>query len=178
MKVIEQQLEGVRLVQSERHHDGRGYFQRTFDAELLRPFGLETEMVQSAVSFNRKKGTLRGMHWQVAPCDEAKLVTCLRGGIFDVLVDLREGSKTFRQHVAVELWDLEGLSLYVPRGVAHGFQTLTDDALVGYQLSRGQSVEHARRARFDDPAFGIRWPLPVSSISDADREAPLMGAPR
>jgi len=169
---------GVRVIEHPRHEDRRGWFLRTFDATTLRSLGLESRVAQCSVSFNRHKGTVRGLHWQVEPCEETKLITCLRGGIFDVLVDMREGSATFGKTFSVELWEGDGKCLFVPRGVAHGFQTLTEDTLVSYTISVPQSEAHARRARWNDPAFGIEWPLPVSVMSELDRDAPLMGAGR
>jgi dTDP-4-dehydrorhamnose 3,5-epimerase len=142
-------IDGVQLVKASRHDDERGFFQRL-----------------TAVAFNRVKGTVRGLHWQVAPFEDAKAVVCLRGGIHDVLVDLRESSPTFGQSMAVELWDRDGMMLVVPAGIAHGYQTLTDETLVGYELHAPFSPEHARRAKW------AHWPLPVSCISDADRSAP------
>lgn len=174
MRFYEQKLAGVRLIEGERHHDGRGYFQRTFDASIWKSAELDAGVVQTSIAFNHLAGTVRGMHWQVAPSEETKLVTCLRGGIFDVLVDMREGSPTYRKHMVVELWDCDGRMLFVPKGVAHGYQTLQNDTLVGYQMSAPQAETNARRARWDDPAFGIRWPLPLSIIADADRDAPLL----
>ena len=173
MRFYEEKLPGVRIIEGERHCDGRGYFQRTFDAKLFAGSALESTFVQSAVSFNHLKGTVRGLHWQEAPSDEAKLITCLHGGIYDVLVDMREGSPTRFQHVSVELWDSDGRMLYVPKGIAHGYQTLQDGTLVGYQLSAPHDPPRARRARWNDPAFDIAWPLPLTVIADLDRDAPL-----
>lgn len=176
MRLFEQKLAGVQLIEGERHFDGRGYFQRTFDTKVLAAAGLDVTVVQSSIAHNHVKGTIRGMHWQSAPHEEVKLITCLHGGIFDVLIDMRPGSKTFHQHLVVELWDCDGRMLYVPGGIAHGYQTLQDNTLVGYQMSAPQHDAHANRARWDDPFFAIRWPLPLSIISDLDREAPLVGS--
>ncbi|MBL8958113.1 MAG: dTDP-4-dehydrorhamnose 3,5-epimerase family protein [Myxococcaceae bacterium] len=173
MRFYEEKLAGVRIIEGDRHCDGRGYFQRTFDAKLFENSELETSFVQSAISFNHTKGTVRGLHWQEPPSDEAKLITCLQGGIFDVLVDMREGSPTRYQFMSVELWDCDGRMLYVPKGIAHGYQTLQDNTLVGYQLSAHYDAPRARRARWNDPAFGITWPLSLTVIADLDRDAPL-----
>ncbi len=174
MRFYEERIPGVRVIEGERHVDGRGYFQRTFDAKLFADGELEATFVQSAISFNHLRGTVRGLHWQDAPSQEAKVVTCLQGAIYDVLVDMREGSPTRYQHVAIELWDSDGRMLYVPKGVAHGYQTLRDATLVGYQLSAPYDAPRARRARWNDPVFGITWPLPLTVIADVDRDAPLM----
>lgn len=174
MRFYDEKIAGVRIVEGERYCDGRGYFQRTFDAKLFSQCDLETAFVQSAISFNHLKGTVRGLHWQASPSEEAKLITCLQGGIYDVLVDMRESSPTRHQHMAVELWDCDGRMLYVPKGVAHGYQTLQDNTLVSYQLSAPHDPPRSRRARWNDPAFGIRWPLSPTVIADLDRDAPLM----
>jgi dTDP-4-dehydrorhamnose 3,5-epimerase len=120
---------------------------------------LNPDLSQCSASFNRRRGTLRGMHWQAAPHEEAKLVRCVRGAMFDVALDLRPGSATFKQWVSAELTPENGRALYVPEGCAHGFQTLADDTEVLYQISCPWQPDCARGARWDDPAFGIAWPL-------------------
>jgi dTDP-4-dehydrorhamnose 3,5-epimerase len=128
--------------------------------------------VQCNVSFNRVKGTLRGMHYQAAPFEEAKLVRCNRGAIYDAIIDLRPASPTFKQHVSVELTAENGTMLYIPAGFAHGFQTLENDTEVFYQMSQYYSAEHARGVRWDDPAFGIKWPSDERILIDRDRTYP------
>jgi dTDP-4-dehydrorhamnose 3,5-epimerase len=163
-------LEGVWIVDPERHEDERGWFARTWDGAELRRHGLESRLVQCSASFNRRRGTLRGLHYQAPPFAEVKLVRCTRGRLFDVAVDLRPDSATFRQWVGLELSPENGRALYVPRGVAHGFQTLCDDTEVAYQISAEYSPEHARGVCWDDPLLGIDWPEPVTVISPRDRD--------
>jgi dTDP-4-dehydrorhamnose 3,5-epimerase len=166
-------LAGAWVIEPERSEDERGFFARTYDRDEFVARGLDPTIVQCSVSYNPRKGTVRGLHLQAAPREEAKLVRCTRGALFDVIVDLRPGSATFKQHFAVVLSAEEGNQLYVPRGVAHGFQTLEDGTEVFYQISEFYAPEHARGYRFDDPAFAIAWPLPVSVISERDRNLPL-----
>jgi len=165
-------LSGAFVLEPERIEDERGFFARAFSREELVAHGLDPTVVQCSLSFNRRRGTLRGMHYQAAPAEEAKLVRCVRGAIHDVIVDLRPGSPSFRGHAAVELDAENRLALYVPPGFAHGFQTLADDTELYYQMSAAYSPEHARGFRHDDPEIGIAWPLPVSVISERDRKLP------
>lgn len=167
-------LPGAFLLEPERLEDERGFFARVFCRRELEAHGLEPAVAQASLSYNHRKGTLRGMHWQAAPAEEAKLVRCVRGAIHDVIVDVRPGSPTFRLHAAVELDAENRLALYVPPGFAHGFQTLEDGTELLYQMSDFYAPEHARGFRFDDPEVGIRWPLPVSAISERDRSLPLL----
>jgi dTDP-4-dehydrorhamnose 3,5-epimerase len=162
----------VWVVEPERHEDDRGFFARTWDQREFAERGLNDRVVQISISFNRKRGTLRGMHYQVAPHEEAKVVHCTAGSIFDVAVDLRPGSGTFRSWVGVELSAENRLGLYVPEGCAHGFLTLADDSEVGYQISAPHVPEAARGVRFDDPAFGIAWPAKVVVVNERDRTYP------
>jgi dTDP-4-dehydrorhamnose 3,5-epimerase len=163
------ELAGAYVIEQERHEDSRGYFARTFCEAEFKASGLDTRIVQCSVSFNRRKGTLRGMHYQVSPFEEVKLVRCNRGAIYDVIIDLRRDSPTFKKHFAVELDEQNGKMVYVPAGFAHGFQTLEDETEVSYQMSQVYSVEHSRGVRWDDPAFGIRWPDENRTILDRDR---------
>jgi dTDP-4-dehydrorhamnose 3,5-epimerase len=165
-------LSGAFVIEPERHEDSRGHFSRTFCVEEFRKHGLDTRVEQCSVSFNRKKGTLRGMHYQTAPFEEAKLVRCNRGGIYDVIIDLRRYSASFKQHFAVELDEHNGKMLYIPQGFAHGFQTLKDETEVHYQMSVAFSPDHARGVRWDDPAFGISWPQDERIIIERDRNYP------
>jgi dTDP-4-dehydrorhamnose 3,5-epimerase len=165
-------LEGVFVLEPERHEDERGFFARTWDPDELRAHGLDATIAQASVSFNHRRGTLRGLHFQIAPFEEAKLVRVTRGAAFDVVVDARSGSPTRGQHVAVTLTAEEGNQIYIPPGCAHGFQTLADATEVSYLISARYSPEHARGFRFDDPTLAIPWPEPVTVISARDRALP------
>ena len=162
-------LKGVYLIEPDRREDERGFFARTFCAEEFSAHGLSPTVVQCNISFNRHRGTLRGLHFQAPPHSEAKLVRCTRGNIYDVIVDLHPDSRTFKQWVAIELTADNRRMLYVPEGVAHGFQTLADDTEVLYQMSEFYHPECARGIRWDDPAFEIKWPVANPIISDKDR---------
>jgi dTDP-4-dehydrorhamnose 3,5-epimerase len=154
----ETKLKGSFLIEPERKEDQRGFFARTWCKEEFEDQGLNSKLVQCSVSFNNKKGTLRGMHFQVSPFEETKLVRCTKGEIFDVIIDLRPESQTFKKYFSVLLNEENRLMLYIPPGFAHGFQTMTDNAEVFYQMSQLYSPEHARGVRWDDPVFGIQWP--------------------
>ena len=134
--------------------------------------GLDPQVVQRSVSYNRKRGTLRGMHYQAAPHEETKLVSCSRGEIYDVIIDLRPVSPSYRRWAAVTLTADNGYLLYIPRGCAHGFITLTDDAIVDYQISDFHHPESARGVRYDDPAFGVKWPFAPNVINARDSAWP------
>ena len=168
----ETQLPGAFIVDPDRLEDERGFFARTWCQREFADHGLNPLLVQCSISFNRRKGTWRGMHYQVEPHEEAKLVRCTRGRIWDVIVDLRSGSPTFRQHVSVELSADNRRMLYVPERFAHGFQTLEDETEVSYQISHYHAPQSARGFRWDDPAFAIRPPLEVTVISNRDRDYP------
>ena len=160
---------GAFVIDVERIADERGFFARTFCAREFAAHGLNPRVVQCSVSFNRTKGTLRGLHFQRPPHAEAKLVRCTRGALFDVIVDLRPDSPTFRQHFGIELSARNGKMPYVPEGCAHGFQTLEDDTEVLYQMSEFFAPEAGGGVRWNDAAFGIQWPLAVAVISERDR---------
>ena len=168
----ETRLAGAFLIEPEKREDERGFFARTFCREEFVARGLNPEVAQCNVSFNKRKGTLRGMHYQVPPFAEAKLIRCTAGAIFDVIIDLRESSSTFQQHFAVELCASKGKMLYIPEGFAHGFQTLLDDTEVFYQMSQPYAPECARGVRWDDPSFGIEWPSAERTILERDRNYP------
>ena len=169
-------LEGAFILDIEKHADERGFFARTWDDEAMSQYGLASQILQCSVSFNTKKGTLRGMHYQVGPHAEAKIIRCTRGAIFDVIIDLRPGSKTYTRWAAVELTADNRRSLYVPEGFAHGFQTLSPNTEVFYQISQRYVPESQRGVRWDDPAFGIKWPeVSERTISDRDRAWPDFG---
>jgi dTDP-4-dehydrorhamnose 3,5-epimerase len=165
-------LKGAYVVEPERIVDERGFFSRTWCRSEFETHGLNSNLVQCNVSYNVKMGTLRGMHYQVSPRAETKLVRCTAGAIYDVIVDLRPGSGTFKRWTGVELNADNRCMLYIPEGFAHGFLTLSDDAEVFYQMSEYYSAEHARSVRWNDPAFGIQWPGEVLVISDRDRSYP------
>jgi len=170
-------ITNVWVVEPERHEDERGFFARTWDTHEFAERGLNNRLVQSSVSYNAKQGTLRGLHYQEAPHEEAKLVRCTSGGIFDVAVDLRPDSRTFGHWFGVELWAANRLALYVGEGCAHGFLTLTDDAEVLYQMSEFWAPAAGRGVRWDDPAFAIEWPGEVMIINERDRTYPDFEAP-
>lgn len=172
MKLVRLGLSGAFLVELEPQADERGFFARTFCAREFAAAGLEPRLVQTSLSWNPRRGTLRGLHWQAAPHAEAKLVRCVRGRIYDVALDLRPESHIFRQHLAVELSADEGNAIYLPPGVAHGFLTLEDDCEVHYAMSVPHAPAAARGARYDDPAFGIVWPEEIRVISERDRSWP------
>jgi dTDP-4-dehydrorhamnose 3,5-epimerase len=153
----------------EKHADHRGFFARTYCEREFASHGLNSRYVQCSVSFNLRKGTLRGMHFQAAPYQEVKLVRCSRGSIYDVIIDLRPASPTFKQHFGVELSAENGKTLYVPEGFAHGFQTLEDNTEVFYQISQFFEPEHARGVRWNDPSFGIEWPAAERTILERDQ---------
>jgi dTDP-4-dehydrorhamnose 3,5-epimerase len=167
-------IEGPMLVDLDPHCDERGFFARSFCVDEFAAEGLDADVVQCNVSWNPIRGTMRGMHWQAAPALEAKLVRCTRGALLDQIVDLRPGSPTFLKHVQVELTAENRRALQVPPLFAHGFQTLTDDVEVLYLLGHRYSPEHARGLRYNDPALGLDWPLPVSVISARDTSWPLL----
>ena len=161
-------LKGAYVIKPERLEDERGFFARTFCRKEFEKQGLNPRIVQCNVSFNKKKGTLRGMHYQVAPYKEAKIVCCFRGAVYDVIVDLRPDSSTYCQWFGIELRAENYEMLYVPEDFAHGFQTLEDDTVVFYQMSEYYHPECAAGKRWNDPAFGIKWPLSGSVISEKD----------
>jgi dTDP-4-dehydrorhamnose 3,5-epimerase len=168
----ELRLKGAYEIELELHADERGSFARTYCGREFERHGLNPRIAQCNVSYNRRSGTLRGMHYQVPPHQEAKLVRCTRGALYDVIVDLRPDSPTYCEWTALELRADPGATskmLYIPEGFAHGFQTLEDDTDVFYQMSAFYVPEAARGFRWNDPAFSINWPGPVTVISDRDR---------
>ena len=176
MIFAETALRGAFIVDQEPHLDERGYFSRLWCAREFEAHGLETRVAQCSMSYNRQAGTLRGMHYQAAPYEEAKLVRCTRGAVFDVIIDLRRGSPTFTRHVSAVLSAANGTALYVPRGFAHGFQTLEDHSEVMYQISEFHHADYARGVRWNDPAFAIGWPSTANRIvNDRDAAYPDFG---
>ncbi len=166
------QLQGAFVIEPEQVEDERGFFARAWCQREFEARGLNPRLVQCSISSNKMKGTLRGMHYQVKPHQEAKLVRCTRGAIYDVIIDLRPDSSTFKQWMAVELTEDNRRMLYIPEGLAHGFQTLEDSTEVFYQISEFYAPECARGIRWNDPAIGIRWPSGELIISSRDQSYP------
>lgn len=170
MKFVTTEFLGLYLIEYEKLEDERGFFARTFCQEKFHEQGINTQIIQCSISYNRQKGTLRGMHYQIPPFEEAKLVRCVKGAIYDLVIDLRPASMTYKKWVAFELSAHN--SLYIPKGFAHGFLTLEKDTEVFYQISEKFSPEHARGIRWNDPTFSLSWPLPISVISQKDQNYP------
>jgi dTDP-4-dehydrorhamnose 3,5-epimerase len=171
----ETRLKGAYEIELELHADQRGSFARSFCSHEFEAQGLHFDVVQCNVSYNRSRGTLRGMHYQEAPHQEGKLIQCIRGAFHDVIVDLRPGSPTFRQWIGVDLVARPGRPskiLYAPAGFAHGFLTLEDDTEVFYQMSEYYAPDAARGFRWNDPAFAIEWPAEIRVMSERDRQYP------
>ena len=167
-------IAGCAVVRPERHADDRGYFARTWDGADLAAAGLTDAVAQCSTSFNHRAGTLRGMHYQAAPHEEAKLVRCPRGAVFDVCLDLRPRSETFRQWHGETLTAENGVALHIPEGCAHGFLTLEDESEGFYTISVPYAPDAGRGVRFDDPAFGIEWPAEIRVIHPRDAGYPLV----
>lgn len=176
MKFVETVIKGPFVIEPERQEDERGFFARVFCEREFSALGLETRYVQCSISYNLRKGTLRGLHYQAPPHDEVKVVRCTRGAIYDVIVDLRPDSATHGRWVGVELSADNRRMLYIPKGCAHGFQTLEDDCEVFYQISAEYHSPSARGLRHDDPGLAITWPLPVTLLSERDRMLPKLTA--
>ncbi len=168
MTWTELKLKGAYAFDLEPIWDNRGFFARAFNVEDFKERGLNPAVIQCNIAYNYKKGTMRGMHFQVEPATEVKLVRCTHGTIYDVIVDIRPDSPTYLQHVGIELSAENRRTLYVPEMFAHGYQTLTDDTEIFYQVSQGYAPNCARGYRYNDPAFGIEWPLPITEISEKD----------
>ena len=172
MRFTETPLRGAFVIDLDVLTDERGHFARTFDVGEFITHGLDPAVIQCNTSFNTRRGTLRGMHYQADPDGEAKLVRCTRGSLYDVAVDLRPDSDTYCRWYGTELSADNGRMLYIPIGMAHGFQTLEDGTEIHYQMSHYYVADQARGVRFDDPAFGIDWPLPDPIVSERDRQFP------
>lgn len=172
MRFHETSIKGAWIVRPEPLPDERGFFARTWCSKEFADRGLDPNLTQCSISFNHRKGTLRGMHYQIAPHHEAKVVRCTRGAIYDVILDLRPESPTCLRWHAVELTAENRDMLYIPEGVAHGFQTLMDDSEVFYQITAAYEPSAARGVRWDDPAFGISWPEAERIMSARDRTYP------
>jgi dTDP-4-dehydrorhamnose 3,5-epimerase len=174
MIFTETKLKGAFIIDLERREDSRGFFARAFCQNEFEAHGLKRLIAQANVAHNKVKGTVRGMHFQIPPAAETKLVRCARGAILDIIVDLRPESPTYLQHVGVELNDENQRALYVPERFAHGYQVLADKTDTSYQVGEFYSPPNERALRYDDPALGLTWPLPVTVISDKDKVAPLL----
>jgi dTDP-4-dehydrorhamnose 3,5-epimerase len=174
MIFTETKLKGAYVIDLERREDARGFFARAFCQHEFEAHDLKPIIAQANVAHNRQKGTVRGMHFQIPPAAETKLVRCTRGAILDIIVDLRPESPTYLQHVAVELNEDNQRALYVPERFAHGYQVLGDKTDTSYQVGEFYSPPHERALRYDDPRLGLSWPLPITVISDKDRNAPLL----
>ena len=172
MKFVPTKFDTAWLIEPDCHEDERGFFARTWCQREFEEHGLNPDLVQCSVSFNNRRGTLRGMHFQVAPHEEAKLVRCSQGSIFDVIVDVRDGSPTFGEWQSFQLSAENRISLYIPGGFAHGFQTLAPDSEVFYQMSEFFQPEAARGFHHADSEVGITWPLEVEAISQNDTQLP------
>jgi dTDP-4-dehydrorhamnose 3,5-epimerase len=172
MKFTETKIPGVFFIGLERHEDDRGWFARAWCCEEFAAHGLSTDLAQCNLSHNAQRGTVRGMHFQTAPHAEVKLVRCMAGAVQDVALDLRSDSSTFKQSFAVELSAANGVALFIPEGVAHGFQTLMDDTTLFYQMSAPYVPEAIDGVRWNDPAFNIEWPITDPIMYDRDTAFP------
>jgi dTDP-4-dehydrorhamnose 3,5-epimerase len=172
MIFTETKLKGAFIIELEKKIDERGFFARAWCQKEFEHHRLVRQMVQANVSFNKKRGTLRGMHYQITPYEEAKLVRCTRGAIYDVIIDLRSDLPTYKQWIGVELTSENYRMLYVPENFAHGLITLEDNTEVTYQVSQFYSPGSEKGIRYNDAAFGIKWPIPVNVISEKDKSWP------
>ena len=168
MRFNKTKIHGVFLIELEKIEDKRGFFSRTFDKLEFQKNNLTDEFVQSSLSYNEKKGSLRGMHFQLHPFEETKIVSCTNGKVFDVVIDLRKNSPTFGLSDSNELSADNYSLLYIPSGIAHGFQTLEDNSVTHYQMSQYFNPKYYSGIKYNDPTFNIKWPLPISSISEND----------
>lgn len=172
MIVKELPLKGAFVIQPEKLRDIRGFFARIWDEPQFKKYGLDTKLSQCSISFNKKKGTLRGMHYQVKPFEETKFVRCTRGKIYDVIIDLRHNSKTFKKWVAITLSSANHKMIYIPNGFAHGFQTLEDNTEIFYQIVQKYMPQYARGIKWNDKMFRIKWPMNPTVISKSDHIYP------
>lgn len=172
MNLIETKLEGVYIVEMQQFSDERGFYKRLWGKGEFENLGLDSELNNVGLSFNKNQGTVRGMHYQAEPFAETKLVQCLRGKIFDVVLDLRKDSETFGEWISEELSPENNLAFYIPKGLAHGFQTLENDSEVLYTISAGYDLNSARGVRWNDPQFAIKFPLEISCINERDAQYP------
>ena len=168
MTFAETKLKGAFIIKREDNEDERGFFARTFCRKEFETYGLNTSVAQCSISFNKRKGTFRGMHFQISPYEEEKVVSCVQGALLDYIVDLREDSVTFKQWVAIELSAENRCAVYIPKSFAHGFLTLTDNTMVHYQMSEFYQPAYSRGFRVDDPAFNIQLPFPIGTVAERD----------
>lgn len=169
----ETKLKGAYVIDLEKKEDERGFFARTWDKQEFNDHHLNSNLIQCSISHNKIRGTLRGMHYQFAPYEEAKVVTCTKGKIFDVIIDLRKNSDSYKEWIGIELNEKDYKMLYIPEGLAHGFQTLEDDTDVFYQISQVYMPKYSRGICWDDPLFDIKWPLKPTKMSKKDSEYEL-----
>lgn len=178
MKAVETKIPGVLIIEPDVHGDHRGYFMETYSKQKYAELGIDAEFVQDNMSFSAQKGTLRGLHWQNAPMAQSKLVSCTKGTVIDVAVDIRKGSPTYRQWVSVELSAENKKQFFIPQGFAHGFLTLTDDVEFRYKVDNFYSKEQDRGIRYDDPDIHVDWGSLLNGItpvlSDKDKNGPLL----
>ncbi|MFA6096766.1 MAG: dTDP-4-dehydrorhamnose 3,5-epimerase [Candidatus Paceibacterota bacterium] len=167
-------ISGLYVIDLELKCDERGYFSRIFCEEEFVKIGVDFKVVQASQSFTRKRGTIRGMHFQKYPKAEDKIVRCIKGSVYDIAVDLRSDSLTFGQWFAQELNETNNKMIFIPKGLAHGFQALQDDSIIEYFMSEFYAPDHADGVRWDDPLFKIAWPIADSTLSDRDKNWPLM----
>jgi dTDP-4-dehydrorhamnose 3,5-epimerase len=174
MVFTETKLKGAFLINLKRFEDERGFFARTFCQKEFKEHGLNTQIVQANISYNKKRGTFRGMHMQLAPNEESKLIKCTSGAIYDVIIDMRISSDTYKQWIGVELTAENHQLLYVPEGFAHGFITLKNDTEVTYQMNQFYAPESEKGFRWNDPGFGIVWPIQPLVIAEKDKKFSLI----
>lgn len=170
MKFEKLELDGAFIIIPEKLNDERGYFTRSWDKEIFEKNKINSSILQCNISYNKKKGTVRGLHYQTKPFEEAKLVRCTNGKVFEVLLDLRRDSKTYLKWVGIEIDSNDLKMIFVPEGFALGFQTLEDDTTLFYQMSQIYKPEFTRGIRYDDPILNIKWPLEVTNISEKDKD--------
>ncbi len=175
MQVISTSLEGLKLIQPDKFDDSRGYYLKSYEKKAFLEQGIDFNVVQISHSFNQTKGTIRGMHFQAEPFSQGKLVFCEKGKAFDVAIDLRKGSVSYGQWYGVELSEENKQILYIPKGFAHGFQTLEDNTEIIYFVSEEYSKEHESGVKWNDPVFNVKWPLEPTVIADKDNNWPSFG---
>ena len=175
MKFQETPLKGAWIITPEQIEDERGFFARMFSIDEMNKYGMETDIVQTSMAFNKKRGTLRGMHFQAPPHEEAKYVQCVRGAAYDVIIDLRAGSLTQKKWFGIELSEENRHMLYIPRGFAHGYLTTTDDAELHYSMTTKYVASASKGVRWNDPALSIHWPFAPAIISAKDSKYPPVG---
>lgn len=180
MNVVKTKIPGVLIIEPDVHGDHRGYFMETYSKQKYRDLGINAEFVQDNMSFSAQKGTLRGLHWQNAPMAQSKLVSCTKGIVIDVAVDIRNGSPTYKQWISVELSAENKKQFFIPQGFAHGFLTLTDNVEFRYKVDNFYSKEHDRGVRYDDPSIAVDWGSLLNGIepvlSDKDKLGPVLDA--